>query len=116
MRLKIYLISYILFLVIFISLTPHVKASDYEIGVEEGNIFIWNCHVCDNNKLDDILGEGWDNEGFFEDLEEGTRMKWKIRDTDDDQKIYSSETKDNSTTLLCSIQDNSLDGLLLYAV
>ena len=98
MKFKIFLISYFLLLIILIGLTPRVRASDYEIGVEEGDIFIWNCNVCDNKKLDDILGKEWDDDGFFEDLEQGTRMKWIIRDTDDDEKIYSSETKDNETT------------------
>jgi len=97
LKLKSFLISYFLLLIILIGLTPSAKASDYEIGVEEGDTFIWNCNVCDNNKLDEILGKEWDDDGFFEDVEKGTRMKWKISDTDDDEKIYSSETKENET-------------------
>jgi hypothetical protein len=85
-------------IIILIGLTPRARASDYEIGVDEGDVFIWNCNICDNVKLDEILGKEWDEIGFFEDIEQGTRMKWTIRDTDDDQKIYSSETKDNETT------------------
>ena len=97
MKLKSFLISYFLLLVILIVLTPSAKASDYEIGVEEGDTFIWNCNVCDNDKLDEILGKEWNDDGFFEDVEKVARMKWKIRDTDDDEKIYSSETKENET-------------------
>lgn len=78
-------------------MTPVAKASSYEVGVKKGESFIWNCNVCDNNKMDEILGKEWDNDGFFEDLEKGTHMKWKIRDIDNDEKIYSSETHNNET-------------------
>ncbi|MFX1446417.1 MAG: hypothetical protein ACFFHV_23740, partial [Promethearchaeota archaeon] len=97
MKLKVFLISYFLLLIILIVLTPVAKASSYEVGVKKGESFIWNCNVCDNNKMDEILGKEWDNDGFFEDLEKGTRMKWKIRDIDNDEKIYSSETHNNET-------------------
>ncbi len=97
MKFNSFLISYFLLLIILIGLIPFAKASDYKIGVEKGDVFIWNCNVCDNNKIDEILGEEWDDEGFFEDIEQGTHMKWRIRETDDDEKIYSSETKDNET-------------------
>lgn len=97
MKFKFFLINYFLLLIILIGLTPSAKASNYEIGIEDGDIFIWNCIVCDSNKLDEILGKEWDDDGFFEDIEQGTHMKWKIRDIDDDEKIYSSETKDNET-------------------
>lgn len=78
-------------------MTPVAKASSYEVGVKKGESFIWNCNVYDNNKMDEILGKEWDNDGFFEDLEKGTHMKWKIRDIDNDEKIYSSETHNNET-------------------
>jgi len=89
LKFKIFLIGYFLLLIMLIGLTPFAKASDYEIGIEEGDVFVWNCNVCDNNKIDEILGKEWDDNGFFEDIEQGTHMKWKIRDTDDDEQLYS---------------------------
>ncbi len=84
-------------MIIFIGSVPPVRASNYKIGVNKGDEFIWKCNVCNKEELDTILGKEWDEGGLFEKLEQGTRMRWIVRDTYDDAKLYSSETKENET-------------------
>ena len=99
MKYKYFLVSYLLSLIIFIGLMPSARASNYKIGANEGDEFIWRCNICNKEELDNILGKEWNEEGLFEKLEEGARMRWIVRDTYDDTKLYSSETKDNETVL-----------------
>ena len=100
MKLKNIFISYIVLLTIFLGSIPQVNASNYEIGVKDGEEFTWKCNVCNKEELEDILGKDWDEEGLFEDLETGARMRWIIRDTDDDEEVYSSESKENESAFI----------------
>ena len=64
-----------------ISFTSNVIASKfyyYEFGFEINDELIWNCHVCDNNKMNNLFGENWSKTGLFENLSQGKRMKWRI--------------------------------------
>ena len=101
MRIKLFLICFILLSVYLIGLTSNVVATKYKIGVDKGDEIIWKCNICDNEKMEDIFGEDWDTDGtgLFENLDEGTRMRWIIKDTEDDDKIYSVKTEDNETVL-----------------
>jgi len=75
---------YAIIFIIVISLlssTSDVIASKiyyYEFGFEINDELIWNCHVCDNNKMNDLFGENWNRVGLFENLSQGKRMKWHI--------------------------------------
>lgn len=101
MKFKIFLLNLVLVLFFFSEVTSNATALKYETGIEENDELIWNSNVCDNQKMDKIFGKDWDDEGsgIFEDLEQGTRMRWIIRKTDNDEKVYSPETKDNETVL-----------------
>ncbi|TFG10395.1 MAG: hypothetical protein EU535_08285 [Promethearchaeota archaeon] len=97
MKYKYVLIVYILILIIFVAVIPSARASNYKIGADEGDEFIWKCNVYNKNEIEDILGKGWNDEGLFEKLELGARMRWRVIDTYDDAKLYSSESKHNET-------------------
>jgi hypothetical protein len=49
--------------------------------------------------MEDLIGDNWndDDMGFYEDLKQGARMRYVINDKEEDDKIYSSETKENET-------------------
>lgn len=93
------LLSYtFLSLILVIGVIPNSVAIKYEIGVDDGDEFIWRCDVCDKDQMEKIFGNKWET-SMFEDLEQGTRMRWIIKKTDDDEKNYSEETKENETVL-----------------
>ena len=94
MKIKYFLIGLIFVLTFLIGFNASVVAHEYELGVDEDDKFIWKCNVYDEEKMKDILGSGWNanGTGLFEELEQNTRMKWKIKDTDNDIEIYNPET------------------------
>ena len=54
------------------------------------NDLIWNCRLCDTNKMNALFGENWSSVGLFENLSQGKKMKWNIHSTGS-QKNSSSE-------------------------
>ncbi|MFX0071247.1 MAG: hypothetical protein ACFFAO_09170 [Candidatus Hermodarchaeota archaeon] len=99
MKLKIFVISYILLVLITIGFTPNACAITYEVGFKEGDEFIWTCNVCDKNKIKEVLGSDWDGDdsGIFENLRQNSRLRWVIYDIDNKDEIYLEETEDNET-------------------
>ena len=76
-------------LFLFISgFASNVSANGYQNGIKISDELIWNCHLCDNNKMDSLFGEFWDEAGIFENLTANRRMKWSV-----------NMVEENSTTL-----------------
>lgn len=90
-----------LFIILIISLgtASNVIATKYEVGFEENSSLIWKCNVCNKEKMDEIFGKNWDIIGFFKNIDEGARMKWKIQKIENNIKIYSEKTKNNEEAL-----------------
>ena len=73
-------------IIFFISISLLSFASDamssedyyYEFGFDLEDELIWNCRVCDKNKMNGLFGENWSSVGLFENLSQGTKMKWQI--------------------------------------
>ena len=97
MRFKLLLIAFICTL----GISSNVTATKFIIGIEEGDVIIWNCNICDEEKMEEIFGNDWkENEReLFDDIEQGAQMKWIVKETEDDDKIYSERTEDNETVL-----------------
>ena len=81
------------FLIIFIFLNIIVLSSvvvgkeDYDTDVTAGTDLIWVCNVLDEDSMEDIFEAedwlerdvpDWDDYGFWEDIEQGSRMRWYI--------------------------------------
>lgn len=74
-----YLISFLIFSLLFSGIVLNVNAINYKIGVNENDEFIWKCKVCNTPEMSVIFGLGWNNNsGIFQNLNKGTRMKWEI--------------------------------------
>lgn len=78
--------SYIFIFLVIISLlsfTPDVIASNhnYEISSNIRNEQKWYCYVCDKVKMNALFGANWDNIGLFENISQGSKMKWQIADS-----------------------------------
>lgn len=97
MRIKYFLLVITFISVFLISFSTSAVSHEYKIGVDEDDKFIWRCNICDEDKMKDLFGNGWDGNGtgLFEDLMEGSRMKLIIKDTDDEVKIYNPKTLEN---------------------
>ena len=65
-----------------------VIAIGYQNGIKINDELIWNCHFCDDNKMDVLFGEFWNEAGIFENLSANSRMKWSV-----------NMVEENSTTL-----------------
>ena len=76
-------------------------AQDYEVGFAKDDEFIWSCNVCDKDQMENLFGTKWEafGGGVFRNLEEGSKMKWEIKEIDEG-KAYSEETEKNETTFL----------------
>ena len=98
---KIFALNLLLILIFFSEITSNAIAIKYEVGVEENDEFIWKSNVCDRKKMEEIFGKDWDDDesGIFENLEEGSRMRWKIKEIKNDDEIYCEKTKNNETAL-----------------
>ena len=97
LRIKFFLLGIIFSLIFLIGFNANVFATKSEIKVEEDDEFIWQCNLCDGDKMKDLFGNGWDGNGtgLFEKLKQGGQMKLLIKDTDDDIVIYNTkELKD----------------------
>ena len=100
MGFKAFLLLSILFLIL-LGTVPGGRASNYEIGVEKGDEFIWKSKVCDEDKMRDLFGRNWNKNqtALFENLEQGARMRWIIKETEDDKEIYNSKKQKNEEFL-----------------
>lgn len=98
-KLKIFLISYLLLIITSMVFIPNAHAIKYEVGLKEGEEYIWNCNVCDKNKMQEVFGDDWDEEDaeFFEDLRQNSRMRWIIDEIDNNEEVYLEQTEDNET-------------------
>ena len=78
-----------------------MSATKCEIGIDDDDEFVWKCNICNEEKMKELLGSGWDaNEtGLFEELKQGARMKWLIKDTDDEVAIYNSKSLEDEEFL-----------------
>ena len=77
----------LLFLFIF-GFSSNVIANEYQNGIKINDELIWNCHLCDDKKMDALFGEFWNEAGIFENLSANSRMKWSV-----------NTVEENSTTL-----------------
>ncbi|MBY9009595.1 MAG: hypothetical protein KGD74_07010 [Candidatus Lokiarchaeota archaeon] len=80
--------SIILLLLFILGFSSNVFALEYQNGIKTDDELIWNCHICDNNKMDALFGDNWNQAGIFENLSANRRMKWKV-----------NMLEENSTTL-----------------
>jgi len=79
----------IMLLFLFMSgFLSNVLANDYQNGIKTNDELIWNCHLCDDTKMDELFGEFWNDDGIFENLSANRRMKWSV-----------NMVEENSTTL-----------------
>ena len=79
----------IMLLFLFMSgFSSNVLANDYQNGIKTNDELIWNCHLSDDNKMDELFGEFWNDAGIFENLSANRRMKWSV-----------NMVEENSTTL-----------------
>jgi len=84
---SIYISVMLLFLFI-LGFSSNVTANEYQNGIKINDELIWICHLSDNNKMDELFGEFWNDAGMFENLSTNKRMKWSV-----------NMVEENSTTL-----------------
>jgi len=77
-RNRILCVGFFLTTILVIGFTSNAFALNYNVGLKTDEELIWNCHVCDTNKMNNIFGENWSSSGLFENLSQGKRMKWQI--------------------------------------
>jgi hypothetical protein len=65
-----------------------VYAVEFQSGIKINDDLVWNCHLCDDNKMDALFGESWNEAGMFENLGANRKMKWRV-----------NMVEENSTTL-----------------
>ncbi len=82
MKPKKFVLKFILVLLLVSNLISNVAAIDYSLGVQRDQELIWKCKLCNENEMDNILGNNWDASGIFQNLSKGTKMKWKITNTE----------------------------------
>ena len=80
--------SIMLLFLFTLSFSSNVIANEYQNGIKTSDELIWNCNLCDDNKMDALFGEFWNEAGIFKDLSSNSRMKWSV-----------NMVEENSTTL-----------------
>ena len=98
MKTKLILISFLLFATIIIGFTTNTIANDdddedYEIGLEEGDEYVWICNTFDEQKMKESWGNHYDDVKIFEEIEEGKKMKWEITDVNEEDRMNSTKTR-----------------------
>jgi hypothetical protein len=91
-RNRILYASFFLTIILTIGFTSNVIALNYTIGFNANEDLIWNCHVCDIDKMNNIFGENWSSTGLFENLSQGKSMRWQI-----------TTVEENLTSLLANV-------------
>ena len=97
MKIKLLLLISMVFIGFIVITTSNVVATNYDIGVEKGDSFIWKCNIWDEEKLEDLFGKNWNSNGtgLFEELKRGTQMRLVVKETDKDFKIYNPRSQKN---------------------
>jgi len=67
-----------------------VLANDYQIGIKTNDELIWTCHLSNNNKMDELFGEFWNDTGMFENLSTNSRMKWRVNMVEENSTALSA--------------------------
>jgi len=80
--------SIMLLFLFTLSFSSNVIANEYQNGIKTNDELIWNCNLCDDNKMDALFGEFWNEAGILKDLSSNSRMKWSV-----------NMVEENSTTL-----------------
>ena len=80
--------SIVLLFIFMLGSSSIVIANEYQNGIKTNDELIWNCHLCDDNKMDTLFGEFWNEAGILENLSANKRMKWRV-----------NMVEENSTTL-----------------
>jgi len=86
---------FVLGLLIFssIAFSSSVQAAGYELAIKEDDEFIWTLNTLDENGMQDIWGDNWDDDDMWRHAEQGARMKAEIDKVDDkDSDTYSDIT------------------------
>ena len=100
MKYRAFLLYLFIILIITLGTTSDVIAAKYEVGIEDKSSLIWKCNVYNKEKMDEIFGMDWDiGAGFFKNMEEGARMKWKIQKIENNIKTYSERIKRDEEAL-----------------
>ncbi|MFX1573894.1 MAG: hypothetical protein ACFFB0_14190 [Promethearchaeota archaeon] len=79
LRLRSFLLSFLIIIIFILSIISDGTAINYGVGVKKEEELVWNCNVCNKDEMKILFGNNWDNSGFFEDLNRGSKMKWKIK-------------------------------------
>ncbi len=85
------MIGFILLFILNIYTTSNGTAIKYGAGVNKNEELLWTCNVCDKDEMKDIFGNDWDNSGLFENLSRGKKMKWQIKDIDENDLTIDIE-------------------------
>ena len=101
--------SIMLLFLFTLSFSSNVIANEYQNGIKTNDELIWNCYLCDDNKMDALFGEFWNEAGIFKDLSSNSRMKWSVNMVEENStslsaliSIWTWMSEDNWGT-----QDNS---------
>ncbi|MBY9020697.1 MAG: hypothetical protein KGD67_06550 [Candidatus Lokiarchaeota archaeon] len=70
--------SIILLFLFMLEFSSNVFAIEYQNGIKINDELIWNCNICNGNKMDALFGEFWNEAGIFENLSANKRMKWRV--------------------------------------
>ena len=106
MKAKYFLLGFI-FLNLIVLSTMVVGKQDFDAGdVAPGTDLIWVVNVCNEDEMEDIFQpidklaeedfpnrevDDWDDYGFFEDIEQGARMRWLITHARDETEYIDPE-------------------------
>ena len=70
--------------------SSNVIANEYQNGIKANDELIWYCHLCDDNKMDALFGEFWNEAGIFKDLKANSRMKWCVNMVEENSTTMSA--------------------------
>ena len=78
MKKKVVVLNFSFLFLLLMTVMSNVYANEYSIGVKSEQELIWKCNVCNQNEMDNIFGNDWDDSGIFRNLSKGKKMKWEI--------------------------------------
>ncbi len=105
MKAKYFLIIFVVLNIIVFS-SVAVGKKDYKTEVTEGTDLIWVCNVLDEDSMKDIFEAqdwlerdvpGWDDYGFWENIEQGSKMRWYILDAREESSYTTWDGIDKET-------------------
>ncbi len=113
--------STVLLFIFTLGFSSIVFANEYQNGINTNDELIWNCHLCDENKMDALFGEFWNEAGIFKDLKANSRMKWSVNMVEENSTTFSAlisiwmwQIEDNWGTLDISSKFSYLKNPSLY--